>query len=110
MGVGCHFLFQEIFPTQGSNLGLWHCRQLFCYLSHQGVSYGICTQTTTKEEKLIFRVLSLLFVQMSSSKKIDFEILDYFRFMEKLGRCYREFSHTHQQILSRYDGHLGKLN
>ena len=26
-GVGCHFLLQEIFPTQGSNLGLPHCRQ-----------------------------------------------------------------------------------
>ena len=26
-GVGCHFLLQVIFPTQGSNLGLPHCRQ-----------------------------------------------------------------------------------
>ena len=26
-GVGCHFLFQGIFPTQGSNLGLLHYRQ-----------------------------------------------------------------------------------
>ena len=24
---GCHFLLQEIFPTQGSNPGLPHCRQ-----------------------------------------------------------------------------------
>ena len=30
-GVGCHFLLQEIFPTQGSNPGLPHCRQtLYC--------------------------------------------------------------------------------
>ena len=27
-GVGCHFLLQGIFPTQGSNLGLLHCRQI----------------------------------------------------------------------------------
>ena len=27
-GVGCHFLLQGIFPTQGSNLGLPHCRQM----------------------------------------------------------------------------------
>ena len=27
-GVGCHFLLQGIFPTQGSNLGLPHCRQI----------------------------------------------------------------------------------
>ena len=27
-GVGCHFLLQGIFPSQGSNLGLLHCRQM----------------------------------------------------------------------------------
>ena len=26
-GVGCHYLLQGIFPTQGLNLGLPHCRQ-----------------------------------------------------------------------------------
>ena len=35
-GVGCHFLLQRIFPTQGSNLGLLHCRQTLYRLSHQG--------------------------------------------------------------------------
>ena len=27
-GVGCHFLLQGIFPTQGSNPGLLHCRRI----------------------------------------------------------------------------------
>ena len=35
-GVGCHFLLQGIFPTQGSNPGLLHCRQILYHLSHQG--------------------------------------------------------------------------
>ena len=35
-GVGCHFLLQGIFPTQGLNLGLLHCRQTLYHLSHQG--------------------------------------------------------------------------
>ena len=35
-GVGCHFILQGIFPTQGSNLNLLHCRQLLYLLSHQG--------------------------------------------------------------------------
>ena len=35
-GVGCHFLLQGIFPTQGSNPGLPHYRQMLCPLSHQG--------------------------------------------------------------------------
>ena len=35
-GVGCHFLLLRIFQTQGSNLGLPHCRQILYHLSHQG--------------------------------------------------------------------------
>ena len=35
-GVGCHFLLQEIFPTQGLNPGLLHCKQMLYHLSHQG--------------------------------------------------------------------------
>ena len=34
--VGCHALLQGIFPTQGSNPGLLHCRQILYHLSHQG--------------------------------------------------------------------------
>ena len=33
-GVGCHALLQEIFPTQGSNPGFSHCRQILYHLSH----------------------------------------------------------------------------
>ena len=35
-GVGCHFLLQEILPTQGLNLCLPHYRQMLYCLSHQG--------------------------------------------------------------------------
>ena len=33
-GVGSHSLLQRIFPTQGSNPGLSHCRQILYRLSH----------------------------------------------------------------------------
>ena len=36
IGVGCHFLLQEIFLTQELNLGLLHCKQFLYWLSHQG--------------------------------------------------------------------------
>ena len=36
-GVGCCFLLQGIFPAQGSNPGLPHCRQTLYHLSHQGI-------------------------------------------------------------------------
>ena len=32
--VGCYFLLQGIFLTQGSNPGLLHCRQILYCLSH----------------------------------------------------------------------------
>jgi len=35
-GMGSHCLFQGIFPTQGSNIGLLHCRQILYQLSLQG--------------------------------------------------------------------------
>ena len=35
-GVGSHFLLQGIFPAQGSNPGLLHCRQILYWLSYQG--------------------------------------------------------------------------
>ena len=35
-GEDCHFLLQGIFPTQGWNPGLLHCRQILYPLSHQG--------------------------------------------------------------------------
>ena len=34
--MGCHFLLQRIFPTQGLNLGLPQCRQTLYRLSHKG--------------------------------------------------------------------------
>ena len=34
-GVGCHALLQGIFPSQGSNPGLPHGRQILYHLSHQ---------------------------------------------------------------------------
>ena len=39
--VSCHFLLQGIFPTQGSNPGLLHCRRILYYLSHKGSRQSI---------------------------------------------------------------------
>ena len=46
-GVGCHSLFQGIFPTQGSNLCLLHCRQnllliFFGYILRSGIARLYC--------------------------------------------------------------------
>ena len=36
VGVGCRGLFQSIYPTQGSNPGLLHCRWILYHKRHQG--------------------------------------------------------------------------
>ena len=35
-GMGCHFLLQQIFLTQGLNSGLLYCRRILYQLSHWG--------------------------------------------------------------------------
>jgi len=51
-GVGCHFLLQGIFPTQGSNLHLLHCRQ-----SVNAQDKEIEAETDSKQEELIQSLL-----------------------------------------------------
>ena len=40
--MGCHDLLQRIFLTQGSNLGVLHCRQILHHLSLQGERVHVC--------------------------------------------------------------------
>ena len=57
-GVGCHVLLQGIFPTQGSNPGLPHCRQILYYKNYQGSplhSRRLKNKTKQTEEKLASR-------------------------------------------------------
>ena len=49
IGVDCHALLQEIFPIQGSNPGLPHCRQILYCLSHQGSPRPI-EKTVTRDQ------------------------------------------------------------
>ena len=49
--MGCHFLLQGIFPTQGSNPGIPHCRQTLYCLSHQGIATDDYTVEVTNRFK-----------------------------------------------------------
>ena len=59
-GVGCHFLLQVLFLSQGSNLCLLHCRQILYHLSHKGSSNIV-------EEKLKFYITSCSFCLHNSA-------------------------------------------
>ena len=63
-GVGCHALLQWIFPTQGSNLDLWHCWQILYCLSHQGNPEVIIVLTLF----LMYRVATCMSYSLVSSK------------------------------------------
>ena len=47
-GVGSRSLLQGIFPTQGSNPGLPHCRWIFYQLSHKGSPVQTCNRDLLK--------------------------------------------------------------
>ena len=46
-GVGCHFLLHRIFPTQGSNPGVPHCRQTLYHDLNQ-IPYDYTVEVTTR--------------------------------------------------------------
>ena len=51
--MACHFLLQGIFPTQGLNPDLLHCRQTLSHLSHQEVKYKVvCFVTLARRVKV----------------------------------------------------------
>ena len=50
-GVGCYFLFQGIFPMQGSSPGLPHCGQRLYHLSHQGIATKVEKYNLTKRNQ-----------------------------------------------------------
>ena len=54
----CHALLQEIFPTQGLNPGLPHCRQILYHLSHQGMlqKHILSPGAGTKNQTLILEI------------------------------------------------------
>ena len=89
-GVGCHFLLQGIFLTQGSNLP--HCRLILYCLSHQG-NHRILKKknqtTTTKTMHFLFMSLKYTFavVCLSQENSLNYRIIIFFFFISQ--RAYR---------------------
>ena len=62
-GVGCHFLLQGIFPTQGSNPGLLHCRQILYLLSHresESESPSVVSDSLPAIDYIVYGILQVL--------------------------------------------------
>ena len=72
-GGGCHFLLQGILPTQGSNLGLLHCRQILYHQCHLGSPFIIQLPTNSYILKLSFPNAENFFsISTQKYKKIKF--------------------------------------
>ena len=56
--MACYFLLQGIFPTQGLNLGLLHCRQILCLPSHRGHRYSKMYWATNRRNSIIFSLVA----------------------------------------------------
>ena len=52
-GVDCHFLLQGIFPTQESNPGLLHCRQILYRLSYPPAMQETWVQSLVGEDSQV---------------------------------------------------------
>ena len=62
-GVGCHALLQGIFPTEGSNLGLMHYRQILYKLSYQlGLNGNHSPYMGSSEAGMALQRCSLLYL------------------------------------------------
>ena len=74
-GMGGLSLLQWIFPTQGSNQGLLHCRQILYQLSYQGSLFRFTPINYYFRFKItsIFQMLFYLYSKLSLIKaRIDF--------------------------------------
>jgi len=72
-GVGSPSLLQGIFPTQGLNPGLLHCRRILYQLSHKGSPY-----------------INKAVIKKKLEQNNKNEILRDLYFKELYGKCYKK--------------------
>ena len=60
--MDCHFLLQGIFPTQGLNPGLLHCRQILYHLNQQGIP-TLLAIFHYKRTRFIFKKKKVLIIE-----------------------------------------------
>ena len=67
-GVGCHFPFQGIFPTQGLNLRFQHCQADSLPLSHQ-FDHMILLFLTSWGSSVLFSIVAIPIYSLMNSEK-----------------------------------------
>ena len=78
-GVGSLSLLQGIFPTQGSNPGLLHCRWILYQLSHQGSPEDALNDQLRQGEGNAFTHTGQKVTEMSVKRKLATRFLSHSR-------------------------------
>ena len=80
-GVGCHALLHGVFPTQGSNLGLQHCRRILYHLSHKGsprilecIAYPFSRSSWPRNWTGVFRIAGGFFTSWATREALCWPI------------------------------------
>ena len=80
----CHALLQGLFPTQGSNPGLLHCRQILCHLTHPGSRcHGPSTPKQPAETRILMQPIHFFFLALFSFQCLTNFPLEMFLMLEK---------------------------
>ena len=67
--MGCHFLLQGIFPTQGLNPCLLHWQAEFLPLSHQGSPFNTLDQNKSQMDRAEFYLLTRVVCPIQGGKE-----------------------------------------
>ena len=98
-GVGCHSLLQGIFPTQGSNPSLLHCRQILYHLSYPGSKYFICLYWISRFLWLEFVLFIFLSQPVTKLSMVNKYILNAFNGMIII---YRKLKKIQTIVMEKY--------
>ena len=69
--MGSHSLLQGIFPTQGLNPGLLHCKQILYCLSHQEAQITLCHFTYSTKPSQQYTSISPLPISCAAAKSLQ---------------------------------------
>ena len=93
--MGCHALVQGIFPSQGSNPGLLHCRQILYSLNHQGSTLAIIFQKPNS--LIIYLYLWRCFLGCNMGNFLNFQLLKHWLCNMQLGIVMENWAHSVDQ-------------
>ena len=98
-GVVCNFLFQGIFPTQRSNPGLLHSRDMLYPLSHQGSPNRMLLMTPHKKRCHLCDWLSSYRLEVSTTLSLG--LINLLEWFTELRETF--YSVDHWFIMKRYN-------